>query len=516
MAASGQQSMSSGLAERSITAVLWGALGTVLKGAVQLLAQIALARILGPEQYGLFAAGLAIFLFSSFFADVGLSYGLIQKKTVTDLDIRFVFTWQTILGIGVTLALFTLAPWVASLFGDERLVLVIRLLSLTCVINSLRATSNALLNRRLDFKTLNMSSLTSYSAGFLLVGIPLALAGAQVESLVAAFMTEALVGLLIQYSRCRHPVRPLFWAPDSDGILQFGFVVLITNLLNWVMSSMDRMVIGRMFSMTQVGLYSTAYNVITMPAMQAQALLQSVLYSASSQVQDDKARLRTGFRTMFGMVALFFLPMFTGVSAVSHTVIAVLYGHKWVESAPLLGVLALAMPFYLMMGMAIPCLWAGGKTTLEFKLQIPVAILWVVTLIFVASTGSLVALAWAVCGLFVLRAAVLIGAALHVVDVSVGACFRQLAVGVAASAVVVPVIWFVDQEAHRITGIPVLCLFADITAGAAALLLAVRLLRTHIDPAVGDLVFRLMGRLPGSVGLRAHRALLGAHTKWSN
>ncbi|MFX6409630.1 oligosaccharide flippase family protein, partial [Acinetobacter baumannii] len=78
--------------------MFWGGGGTLLRIVMQFGAQVVLARILGPEQYGLFAIGAIVVGFSSFFSDIGLAYGLIQKKEIAAKDIRFVFTWQIILG----------------------------------------------------------------------------------------------------------------------------------------------------------------------------------------------------------------------------------------------------------------------------------------------------------------------------------------------------------------------------------------------------------------------------------
>ena len=136
--------------------MLWGALGAVLRAFLQIVSQVILARLLGPEQFGLFALALVVVFFSAFFADVGLAYGLIQRKVVHDDDIRFVFTWQVVLGAVITVALFALAPWIASFYADQRLVPVVQWLSLTPLIGALGSTSSTLLRKDLNFESLNL------------------------------------------------------------------------------------------------------------------------------------------------------------------------------------------------------------------------------------------------------------------------------------------------------------------------------------------------------------------------
>lgn len=78
----------------SVKAVKWSALTTVGRFALQLIAQSVLARILGPENYGLFGIGMVVYTFGNFFSSFGFGRNLLQKQEISDSDIRFAFTWQ--------------------------------------------------------------------------------------------------------------------------------------------------------------------------------------------------------------------------------------------------------------------------------------------------------------------------------------------------------------------------------------------------------------------------------------
>ncbi len=497
------------LGSRSISAVLWGALGAFVRTGMQIGAQVVLARILGPEQYGLFALGMVVVLFSNFFADAGLAYGLIQRKSVSDQDIRFIFTWQMLLGIAVTLILIALAPWTAEFFGDERLSEVVMWLSLTCLINSFGATAQCLLRRQLDFKTVNVAAMVSYAIGFLGLGIPLAMMGYAVYALVVASLTQTFLAAAWCFIKCRHTVRPLLWQNSSVDIIRFGATAFATSLLNWLMSNLDRMVIGRAMSLTAAGLYSTVSNFITSPSVQLLALLQSVLYSASSRVQDSPRRLRKGFRTMFGVVALCMGPVFFSVAAIAPTVMEAIYGAKWVGGEVVLAPLAVAIPAYLLMGMAVPVLWASGNVSKEFKLQIPIAIVWVLVLLAISSTGSLAALSWSVCALYYLRAAVIIGATLKAVRVRALEIPVLLRAGVVATAVVSAVAWLADAWLATMLPSALPRLLAVMVVCAVMLPVAVRLVRPWIRREVVMVVTRLAERAPGGIGTRLTGLVFG-------
>ena len=114
-------SAQAGLGARSISAFLWGGGGAFLRLFMQMAAQIVLARLLGPEQYGLFAISVVVMSFSAFFSDIGMAYGLIQRKTLDDSHVRFVFGWQLVLGVAVAGLLALLAQPLAEFFREPRL-----------------------------------------------------------------------------------------------------------------------------------------------------------------------------------------------------------------------------------------------------------------------------------------------------------------------------------------------------------------------------------------------------------
>jgi PST family polysaccharide transporter len=64
---------------RAATAARWSMATQAGQVLLQLGVQVALARLLGPETYGVFAIGLIVLTFTSFVSDFGFAWGLIQR-----------------------------------------------------------------------------------------------------------------------------------------------------------------------------------------------------------------------------------------------------------------------------------------------------------------------------------------------------------------------------------------------------------------------------------------------------
>lgn len=496
------------LRARSLSAFMWGGLGSFIKLAVQIAAQILLARILGPDQYGLFAMGVIVIGFSNFLSDMGIAYGLIQRQEVTDTHIRFVFTWQLVLGILVAACVALLAQPLADFFNEPRAALIILALAPLCFIQASTAVSLNLLKRAMDFKTIHMAGALSYFLGFVCVGIPMALAGYQVWALVAAWSVQTLVNLILLYNRARHPLTPLLRHAEAADMTRFGLTVLATNLTNWFIGNIDRVVAARMLSSTAVGLYATAYNLMNTPTQTLMGLLQPVMYSACSRVQGDTTRIRNAYLALLGAIALFVMPVFAAVAAIADTFILALYGPAWAEAAQVLRPIALAMPFYLIWNISTPVLWTHGKISVEYKTQLPIALAWIIGSV-VAVQYSLGALAWTVLGLFLLRTGSMSLAAMRVMQASFKDITAAATPGILLALAAAGTVYATDGLLSAAGLSSLIRLPLVLVAGATAYLTVLRYTAKNIHPELAKLIGQMVSKMPNQTSSLVMRLIYG-------
>jgi lipopolysaccharide exporter len=485
------------LSQRSISAVFWGASGSAVQLVLQFGVQVVLARLLGPEQYGLFAMALVVITLGGYFA-TNVGFGLIQKRTVTDEDVRFVNFWQLSVGAVVAIAVFLLAETAAGFFQEPRVAPLLRAMSVVCLIQAAAGPASFLLNRDLDFKSIYVAGIAAYAFGYGLLGIPLAMAGYGVSALVIAFVTQSLLGLAILYWRKRPVLGFVIWHRDAYALWSYGFTVFATNISNWALYNLGRAVVGRMFPSAAVGLYAMPYNLVMQLAGAVVGAVQPPLFSASSRVQDDVARLRPVFLTMLAATVMLSAPLFAGIAVAPQTITLALYGNEWAESAPLLRAFALAIPFHLATGMATPMLWTSGRTTQEFKVQLPIAAALALAT-YLAAQHSLEAAAWAVLGIFVLRCIVITTATCIALELRVRHLATALRAGVAVTVLVAGAIALVDGLAVHMIDQRQVVLAMDVATGCVVQVIALRLFRPWFPAEVLSLFEKVLARLPRSL-----------------
>lgn len=403
------------LVRRSVNAVAWNYAGGTGRAVAQFAIQIALARMLGPEAFGQYAVGLAVLGIGWLIADGGFGAALIQKSTIQDEDISFALGWVLLIGVlsGGTIAL--AAPWLAEIFKEPLLVNVFYVCGLLILIQALANIPGSLMRRELDIKRLQIIQLLSYIIGFGVVGIFLARSGAGVWSLLGAFFVQTVVSLLSMYACVRHTLRPRL---QGDAALRrFGLAVLGTNIANWAIENLDRVVVGKIWGMTALGAYTVALNLSRAPTAMLAGSVQSVAFASGSRVQDDPTRIGRGYLAMMSATMLITFPVFALLFMAADTVIGVLYGTRWQEAVPLFRVFALSVPLYMVAAITGPTLWALNAVGKELRVEI-VTIAALFVGLWSASSLPLASAIWVLPAAYLIRAYLLFRALAPKIGVS--------------------------------------------------------------------------------------------------
>ena len=403
----GDESMTDkrGLASRSKRAFLWYYSGAVARIGLSFGTNVVLARLLGPAPFGQMAFVLIVLGIGNLFANVGVPGAIVQKGTLSESEIRFAFTVQMLFGCGISCLIWFSAPLIAGLFGQSSLVLLLRVISPLFVLQIFGTTSTALLQRAHDARTQQLVYIASYVFGYLIIGLPMALHGKGVWSLVAAQLTQVSFNSVMVYAKVRHSLVPRI-ARDSSGLLSFGMKMLAANLCSWGILNLDNAVVGRFAGAFELGLYSRAFALAQTPAEAVSTSLQQVLLPSASQIRHDRNRLANVHAALFGLILLSLGPIFSALASVPDVVIRSLYGTKWLGAVSLFQPLALAIPMYAAMAITGPLLAARGRPGLELKCQL-LSFLIAIPVYYYAVHRSVLTLAWAVLGIYIIRCLVL-------------------------------------------------------------------------------------------------------------
>jgi lipopolysaccharide exporter len=477
-------------------ALKWSALTTVARFGLQLAAQVVLARMLGPGNFGVYGIGIAVLTFAAFLSGASFSWNLMLLPTVSRDDIRFSFTWQLIAGVLSAAVMYGAAPAIAAFFGDARVEGVVQWLALASLLTAASAPATCLLQRDLNFRMLGLIQLASYAAGYLAVGIPMALAGHGAYSLAAACVVQSAVTLVAAYFVRPHSLRPLFSHPGGAAALITGRAVFLTNVVNWLLGNLDRVVIGRVLNAHAVGLYTMAYNFASIPNVLLLGALQPTFLAAGAKFQGEPRRLAQGWLLGLACILVLITPASVVLALLSADIVGLLYGPAWMDSAWVLAVLFLCLPAWACWGISTPVLWNTGRKQYEFLLQLPLLAIAVPCWWLFAPAGIRAVAVVSAIVIFA-RAAVIVIAALKALDLRWSVVLPDTLRGVGLAAVCTGAVIAGQQAVAGVT-FPGVSLSAGAACAAAAMLVLV----AARPQVLGRDAYGALGRLFPALALR--------------
>lgn len=472
--------------------------GTLLRAVLQVAAQVTFARVLGPDHFGVFLLASLTVSLSALFADIGVSYALIQKNEITVRDIRLSFTWHVLIAGIVGTVLATLATYVADWFNDLRVGPVLAVLASSLLINAAGIPAMNLLRRDLNFRAIQLALLASYFVGYVVVGIPALMLGAGVWAPVMALLVQAGINTTLLYIQKPHAIRPLLHSDEKKEFLGYSATFLATNLTNWTLMNIDRVLLGRLVGTTAVGFYATPYNLLNNPTLQILNTAQSILFAASSRLQENLPSMRRAYLAVLAAVALLVAPVFAGISAAAPTLIEVIYGPLWAPAAEVTRALALAMPIYLVWALSTPILWNTGQKTREYRHQLPLIPVWAVAAWFAAQT-SIVVLAYSLIVMQCVRALFTTYPAAKAMGLRLRDYVHVLGYGVFISLAVALVVCRADVALRELNFPVLLIMILDVVGAAITWLVLLRILGSRFHPEFNQLALRTLTKLPARI-----------------
>lgn len=317
------------LLERTVTAVGWQFATTFGKYVLQFLVVAVLSRLLSPEDFGVVGQAMIFIGLANLCSDIGVAPALIQRKTITDAHIRVAFTFSVITGL-IMAGIAWLTAWIpAMVFRSAALEPLLQLLSVTLLFKSIGITATCLLMRQLDFRRWFWIYIGAYVVGSATVGVGMALAGYGAWALAWAYVTQDALSCLILLLVVRHPMRFLFARTEARQLLGFGVGLTLSRVTHYATQNLDRFVVGRWLGAAPLGLYTRAYELLTVSNETFAQVLGRVLFPAFSKMQDEPERLWNAYLRAVSTVSLVAFPIFTGLAVAAPEAVRFVFGPQW-------------------------------------------------------------------------------------------------------------------------------------------------------------------------------------------
>ena len=379
------------LGTRAANAAKWSVATQVIAKLIAPITTMLLARILTPEAFGIVATANMITSLADMVSDAGFQRFLIQHdfagKDELSLSACVAFWTNLAFSVFLVLLIFVFQEPLAVVTGNPGMGMLLVVASFSVPLTSLVSVQTALYQRKLDFKTLFTSKVTS-SLIILAVSVPLALLGLSYWSMVIGTIASNLFLAiwLTAVSEWKPKLRYSFGALKE--MLSFGVWILGESVATWLNSWSGVFIIGLLLSATEVGYYKTTTAMCNQILTVITAAVLPVAYSSLAKVKSEPARFESVFLKMQGYLALCLVPLAAGMFVYRDLCVRVLFGSQWDAVALLFGLWMLISCFVVVFGyMCSEAYRAIGKPQYSVLVQTLYLIPYLPSLYFAALGG---------------------------------------------------------------------------------------------------------------------------------
>ncbi|WP_068159866.1 oligosaccharide flippase family protein [Rhodococcus phenolicus] len=302
-----------------------------------------LARLLTPDDFGVYALALAVTALLMHVNDFGMIAagvqwrGRFEEMAPTGSTIALVFS---VLGYGVV---WILAPAFASMANTPDAAPVVRLLALVIVVDGVTAMRVSALQRRFEQDRLTIAIMAGWSANAVLA-VPLAFAGAGAYSFAGGQVFGSIVTGVFVFKAGHLPIGFAFDKAIALKLLAFGVPLAASLGVESILLNADYIIIGNALGSAAVGYYLLAFNISSWVPGLIGTAVRFVSIAGFSRLAERNAReLEEGVRRSVPLLVTAILPIAVVMATLATPLIAFLYGDQWGPSAAVLRILAVLM-----------------------------------------------------------------------------------------------------------------------------------------------------------------------------
>lgn len=395
--------MEATLAHKTVRGFFWVSLDAVSSKVVGMLAQMALARMLLPEDWGLVGLAFTVSAFAELIAYAGFREVLVQRRKRYNLWANPAAWLSLVFGVAASLLMVALAPVAAWFYQSPKLPGLIHVLALGTPFVSLASVPEARLRSQMRFRALSVLS-AARNTGTIIASVGLAAMGFGAYAYMAPRPLFAAVAAIGAWWLARPPVHLKPQVRRWRFLLTDSALVLLASLVLMMIGQAGYVVLGRLCDEKVVGYYFFAYNLSIQTAVFLGLNLAGVLFPALATLQRDPPRQLAAFVRASRMLAAVGMPLCFLQAAVAAPTITVFFGERVLPTIPVFAVLSIGMGYHVMWNPSRSLLQSSGRFRLSLLLIATYASLFIPSVVIGAMLGQALGVAIATAAVFTIIA----------------------------------------------------------------------------------------------------------------
>lgn len=331
--------MTGSLKRRVATSIAWMTSARAAARLIGLMSTLVLARLLTPADFGIVAMAMSIAAALELLTSFSLDSALVQERHIQRSHYDTAWTLNLLMAVALAVALALSAGLAASFYREPRLEHLMYFIGLKYVIDNALNPGTVDFRRNLAFEREFVMQVGPKLTS-IFITVPLAFWLRDYRALIAGMLFASAATCLLSY--WMHPHRPRLCFEQARSLFRFSRWLMLNNFIGFLRKRSADFIIGRALGPASLGAFSIGAEVAALPTTEMTAPINRVLFPSYVKLAHDPDRLRSGFCTTLGFIALLVLPVAVGMAALADPLVRVALGEKWLDVIPLIPPLAFA------------------------------------------------------------------------------------------------------------------------------------------------------------------------------
>ncbi|ENK2331198.1 lipopolysaccharide biosynthesis protein [Vibrio alginolyticus] len=308
---------------------------------LKVIGMILLARVLNPNDFGLFGMVYVITALGQVLIDSGMGGALIKKMDANEEDYVTVFTFNLLVSILIWTILYFMSDLIALFYNEEQLTDIIPLLATVLVIRALSIVPVTKLTKSLNFKKQSKIVLSSYFIS-LLVGYYLAINEFGVYSLIFMSICEVSIFFVFIMHASKYKLKVGFNLNSFRDLYGFGLKLSIASIIRTFYENVLNVFIGKLYGSVSLGFYYQARKVNDVFIGTTTNIINKAAFPILVNEIKRDGDVKLKMRGLISNVCWLTFIVFVLFSVHSMEVISLILGKDWLESAWILKIIVLS------------------------------------------------------------------------------------------------------------------------------------------------------------------------------
>ena len=334
-----------------------------------LASSIIVARLLTPEEIGLFSVSLSLIAFGHVFRDFGIGQYLVQAVEVSRDHLRAANTVMIMISWSVALLFFLVRHPVSSFYQNDGMAEILTILACNFVILPFGAPLLSMLRREMKFDRIAIVSISANIVQ-LLTTTTLALNGFSYMSMAWGSLASTITTTAMLIAM--RPTDALLM-PRLAGIrevFRFGAKSSVASLAGQAGSAAPDLIIGRTLGFAEVAFYSRAWGIMSLVMLDFTNIVRGVFFPAFARSVREGANPSSIYLQAGTQLTGFTIPMLAILALLADPLIHLLFGSQWERSAPLASIICLYAMLVAPFSLAGVAMVACGKVDIFMRSQL--------------------------------------------------------------------------------------------------------------------------------------------------